>query len=446
MIKQHYFLTGFFVFAFLDCTIVSADSFVSKYGITEGDIVENGFVFIDGLYIASPYEISRRGLSIYINDNRIMNPTRHPGKQPLIIKGDPERMSEKKRSQIVRKLDATREIYEENLKDGKTYFFCSDGAHILLDADTSAYDLPNLIKVIQSDLSIEEKISEFNSYHWEQFIDVETFITDFRFSSQLSLRLEELAQNLLKVDEFGSSDSKTVHQGFMFIDGKYIEAPYVIERRGLGVFINGNMIERPQKWPVYMPSAEIDPQLPKEINEDSSINDDIVNRYLMDKQAYLHKHHIVEEAEKMYQVIKDLPFVTQTRLDENNPTIVHFTTTEGHEVSQSLISLGGRVPKMDKDSVLNSVKAKLARYQKGLDRGGCFFIFHDGTRVSLSQESIKNKLPALIETLCSSESPQTKKYKIGQINLTFTPQNISVLVSNYDQSVQLEMRLNLSSK
>ncbi|MGD2094437.1 MAG: hypothetical protein PVH77_05455 [Phycisphaerales bacterium] len=423
--------------------LLAQDAYIAQFGVTEGKSVDKGVVFIDGQYIESPYIVSRKGLAIYINGKQIPNPTRHSGKQPPIIKRNPELMTEDERYRTVQNLEATIRIYERKLNDGYSYLFSSEGGHITLDPYTSAYDLPVIIKVITSNLTLTEKIAELDFCNWHLFIDVRRFIINFNASSQLSSRLENMAQDLLKTDEFGIGNTETVDQGYLFVDGSYINAPYAIQRKGLGVFINGNMIERPHKWPVYVPSGDTDPKLPEGINENTSINDDIISQYLIEKQTFLHKHEPEKEAEIMAQVIENLPFVTQSQLDKDNPSIIHFTTTEGHTISQSLISRDGRTPKMDKNSILNRVENKRSHYQKGLGRGSCFFVFHDGKRIRLSQKSIKEKLPSLVEILQSSDSSRVKKQKINKINLPFTSKSIDVLISNYKTNTKLEKRLNL---
>ncbi len=53
------------------------------------------------------------------------------------------------------------------------------------------------------------------------------------------------------VAEFGTAKSEPINTGFFFFDGKYIEAPYVVERRGLDTYINDCLVRKGPEWPPY---------------------------------------------------------------------------------------------------------------------------------------------------------------------------------------------------
>lgn len=442
MAKRHLLLIEAIILTFLIYVTASANSFEDRYGVAEGDIVESGFVFIDGLYIESPYKISRRGLSIYVNDRRILNPTRHTGKQPAIIKDDPELMTEEEQLRIVRKLDATRKIYEDNLQDECCYLFCSEGGHLKLDAYTTAYDLARYINVITSEnFSLEDKKSMLESANWHLFINTESFIINFKSSPQLSQKLPDLAQDLLRIEEFGISDIETQEGGFLFVGGKYIEGPYAVQRKGLGVFINGNMIERPMNWPVYIPSGNADPPLPEGINEDTSFNDDIFNRYFIEKQAFLYKHHRNDAAKMMEEVIRNLPFVTNAVKDTESPHILHITTNEGSQTALSLVPMRGRELSWEKEDVLRRVEQRREYYQKVMTNGGCIFLSSDGAMRRLSKGSTQSILPELAKILASDNSTKEKKEKIKALKIQFTEHCLSELINNFTLNSELAGRL-----
>ena len=59
----------------------------------------------------------------------------------------------------------------------------------------------------------------------------------------------------LMVERFGMSRAEPVYTGYVFINGRYLDAPYIVEQRGVGLFINGhrfdtvNLIFRGQTTP-----------------------------------------------------------------------------------------------------------------------------------------------------------------------------------------------------
>ena len=61
------------------------------------------------------------------------------------------------------------------------------------------------------------------------------------------------------VDEFGVATSEPIELSAFFSAGKYIEAPYVVERRGLEVYINDILVHPGPEWPIYDFTVPTDP-------------------------------------------------------------------------------------------------------------------------------------------------------------------------------------------
>lgn len=75
------------------------------------------------------------------------------------------------------------------------------------------------------------------------------------------------------VQELGMSKGRPVTNGFVFIDGKYIEPPYLVARPGHGIFINDHLVDRPCPWPIpekTQPTIPAeDPEMPATITDKS---------------------------------------------------------------------------------------------------------------------------------------------------------------------------------
>ncbi|MBN1766025.1 MAG: hypothetical protein JW860_12255 [Sedimentisphaerales bacterium] len=220
------------IIAGISTPVFSSDSYTDKYGVTEGDEINSGFVFIEGKYVEPPYRISRRGLSLYVNEIIINSPIRNLGGLKFIIQGDPKTMPEDQLQRIVKRLNITREYYEKYLSENNTYLFSDTGGHRRLTPYTTAYRLPEIIKIISSDISIEEKELKLKPTNWHLSMDVGNFINNFSAPPQLDVRLKNLAQELLYIDKFGVGEIMTVDQGFLFLHGEYIDTPFSIQRKG----------------------------------------------------------------------------------------------------------------------------------------------------------------------------------------------------------------------
>jgi len=424
----------------------AANSYVTEFGITEGNSVSEGFVFIDSRYVESPYKVTRKGLTLYINERKINRPTRYVGTPSSVGYANPGILSIEERRKLLRALEATRGIYEKHLSQGYGYLFSNGGGHFILTPYAVAYDLPDVVKLLTSNKPRSDKLAELKPYNWHLFMDVNSFVENFYVSEQLMPRLKSLANKLLRIEDFHTSES-IVDNGFVFWDGKYLEAPYEIERRGLGVFINGEIIVRPLEWPVKEYDGDEDPKIPSEINSESSINDEIVNDYLMKKHAYLRKHNAIdEERQIMEEVIKKLPFVTEVKPDSKDKSIVHIKTTEGLTFSQSLVSMRGREVKYDKDSVLQRVEAQRTHFQDALAKGACYLLSSRGGNTRLATSSVVDKLIPMIKILRSGISPGEKLLEIQNSGVNIPDDIIKELVTNFSASSQLETRLSKLSK
>ncbi len=64
------------------------------------------------------------------------------------------------------------------------------------------------------------------------------------------------------ISEFGSSRSEPINSGFFFHEGKYIDTPYIIERRGLSIYLNDILLIPGSTLPLYDTTVENDPGNP----------------------------------------------------------------------------------------------------------------------------------------------------------------------------------------
>ncbi len=421
--------------------LLAQDAYVAQFGVTEGKPVDKGVVFIDGQYIETPYRVSRKGLTLYINDRKIDRPTRHV--ETPIIPGyeNPERISDVEREKLFRALEATRKIYEKYLGRNYGYLFSSKGGHLKLSPHTVAYAMPVVIECLTSAKPRAEKLQELLPHNWHLHIDIDIFIDNFRITAQLMPHLKHLAEELLKVEEYGSMRGTPIDKGFVFIGGKYIEAPYRVERRGLGIFINNIMIQQPYYIPQKEYPGDVNPPMPGEITSESSINDEIVNNYLSKKSAYLRKHKSGEELiNLMEQCYRNLPFITEVVRDNESPHVIHIKTNEGLR-SRSLILMSGRKVKNDRQSVINRFDSIRKHFQKTLEEGACHFFKKNGGRTRMSAGSASEKLPRIIKILRSGKTAKQKLQEFKKANINFNNETVKELISNYSASPQLEARI-----
>jgi len=68
-----------------------------------------------------------------------------------------------------------------------------------------------------------------------------------------------------RVKEFGTEEGKPVDKGFVFFDGRFLEPPYTVTRRGLAFYINNIRV-----WdcPIEYPEGDQEPDLPSDMSKD----------------------------------------------------------------------------------------------------------------------------------------------------------------------------------
>lgn len=251
----------------------------------------------------------------------------------------------------------------------------------------------------------------------------------------------------LHVDEFGTMVGEPVSNGFVFIDGAYVDAPYVVTRKGLAVFINDKMIQAPAPWPP--PQEEptqkfVDPKLPASVNENTSQFDPVLVRYLSYKSAYIRSHYPKGKALRLLRdVYADLPCVQRAGLDARRPVILIVTWSDGETDRVRLIPFEGRQPvKLDKEGVLKRLESERRMYEERLEKGDYYMFFSEGGKITGGSQGSRELLPRIVSILRSAKSAEAKLREVQQAGLSVVnSESFTSIVTQFSASEQLEKRL-----
>ena len=118
------------------------------------------------------------------------------------------------------------------------------------------------------------------------------------------------------IREFGVNRGEPITQTscFLFLDGKYIHPPYVVERRGLDIYINDILVLKGPKWPSSPdPTFDKDPgDPPPGFKVWGPHPNKWPEIYEVQKCGYLLTHYDLETAQKMYfDVLRKCPDVKE---------------------------------------------------------------------------------------------------------------------------------------
>lgn len=427
---------------------LAQDSLLEEFGTTDGQAVDNGFVFLDGQYLQPPYVISRKGLTLYVNDAAIEPSDVLRTKKSLSKEADYAVWTQANKARLLAKIENVRADYETNVQKGACYFFFSEGGHISMQPYSVAYELPRIVEDLRSGRPIDEKLQSIRRMNWHLHVGdqkVAKLVARFSAPGDLETRLNRLAKDLLRVRDFGTTAGKPIEKGFVFYNGRYIDAPYAVVRRGLGIFIDDALICRPTQWPRPSLAQENDPNLPEWITQNSAFED--VRDHLVRKYHYLIPHYSEKEAITKYvehirnlPCVKDLKFTTESSIE--------VTTFSGEvwpiELSSSFLRRTQRM-KYDKNSVLQRTEAKRKYYEDGLLRGDCFFIF-DGGEITLPVSAVVERLPDVVQILRSPKTTAEKFEEFQKLSLPISKESFPTLVTDFYASQQLEGRLSELTK
>jgi hypothetical protein len=262
---------------------------------------------------------------------------------------------------------------------------------------------------------------------------------------------------------FGTHAGEPIDSGFIFINGAYIEPPYIVSTRGAGVYVNG-VLERRLSWRQNLPPVpDKEPDLPTGLTKDSTFSDphlkDSTGRYLDGIWLnWLEMNCSEEEARRRFRDWwLSVPFVKNATYERNGGSLL-VETLKGDKVYLGFGWMPGRqsvshslwVARKDLSDELNHV-------QNLLKEGSCFFVFDGEVQASLSYGDALLELPAAVEVLRSGRTPSEKAsaleafprlgkldeggYALSPLKVGCYPSVLNRLAAGFRASPELEKRL-----
>ncbi len=243
----------------------------------------------------------------------------------------------------------------------------------------------------------------------------------------------------LHIDEFGISRGKPIKTGYLFWEGRYVDVPYVVSRRGLAIFINDIQIRGPANWPPpehEKISGEINPEVPDISRMASHYKSEKMNRYIWLKRHYIWKHYEGQEAEDRYAAaLKALPCVKDSRRDGDHIELLLYN---GEELPLGLVHPPHRPKPPTKKEMLNRWEGARESYERRLKAGCKFWSRGHGMSVRPSLSMLR-KLVAIT----SSSLHEATKFELvnRECGLGVGPDEFPEIVRNFQATPQLLERI-----
>jgi len=183
--------------------------------------------------------------------------------------------------------------------------------------------------------------------------------------------------------------SAPITNSFVYIDGEYIEPPYVVSVNNLAVCINGRIAKdfTSDVW-IPKPPPKTRPTFPQGITKETDMYDERVQDFISGICDYLLKTRKLgpeQTINEMLLVLQSLPNVKNVEQDAQRPALFHITYQDGTTMRRNILPLT-RTPGCKLETVGRYVDQRCESYVTSLSQGIMLKIA-DGAEVESSQLS-----------------------------------------------------------
>jgi hypothetical protein len=262
-----------------------------------------------------------------------------------------------------------------------------------------------------------------------------------------------LEENAVK--ELGVKEGDKVDSGFIFFDGRYIDAPYTVSQRGRRLFVNEVMIYQWDRWPLPDLRVYEDPGYPPGLTGNSTMDDlrdkqNPENSPWLRQQRYLYQHFPPDVArQKLADWFRGLPFVESAEFKPLGSDRLRIKMKNGEEKGVSVTPPPAESSyswKFTNQDIVQWLERDRSRYEKYLKKGEAVFLFSKGHPVTMIRKKAACDLGLMTEIL---RSDRTKEEKIDLLQrMEFLPppsfggtSMFLPLITQFQASEQLEERI-----
>ncbi|MFI4860037.1 MAG: hypothetical protein ACIAXF_05075 [Phycisphaerales bacterium JB063] len=208
-------------------------------------------------------------------------------------------------------------------------------------------------------------------------------------------------------DALGESASAPIDRSFFFDGGRYIEAPYIVRRRGGDIFVNDILVSPSLPWPPYdyrVGEDPGDPPLGSTPFDPVPAGADPRDNPWSLKWRYLHIHLPIEEAQsRMLALMQRSGVFDRVWQQEDDPNV--FLVELNGEVLFYDLTLGPRAgrPPMSREAFIAAREMKRRHYETMLSLD-IILVTLGHSELYVSGDRVTNALAALL-----SDRPEAEK-------------------------------------
>ena len=259
-------------------------------------------------------------------------------------------------------------------------------------------------------------------------------------------------------NRFGRTWGEPIYNGYLLVDGQYIDAPYVVEQRGYVVFANGVRVENGVDVRLVLPMPEPppvteDPGLPSDLTRDSTLGQATMHPTYNRKLRYW-DHLGLRGEERIRAEIEyllSLPCVATVERDpeqlEPRGQDLFLRDHKGNKMNMKIMT-APRAPRMlpPEESLHEFVVITRSRLEDSLRRG--VMIIANGESIGTQGYDVEpnEKWRGIFATFAADMTPEEKTVRLQALGLLDRGEGLRIAqtffpLSNFRASPQLAKRL-----
>lgn len=252
----------------------------------------------------------------------------------------------------------------------------------------------------------------------------------------------------------GVKAGENVDTGFVFFDGRYIDAPYTVSRRGRRLFVNDVMIYQWDRWPLPDLRVDEDPGYPPGLTESSTMDDAIKGNAedspWQRQSRYLYQHFPPDVAsQKLAEWSRGLPFVEGAEFKPPGSDRLRIRMKNGEEKGVGLSPPPPDSPyswNFTNQDIIKRLEYNRGKYEAYLKNGEALFLFHKGYPVPMIRMKAARDLGLMTEILRSDRTKGEKIDLLQRMEILYPPsmggnEMFLPLITQFQASKQLEERI-----
>lgn len=206
-----------------------------------------------------------------------------------------------------------------------------------------------------------------------------------------------------------NKDENVISDGFVFVDGRYIDSPYIVTSDKGWLLVNDVRVRKMADWPIVIESDQ-KPQIPDAVLKSAQSFDDLKIGDGRDSWngrmvRWINRTFPPGNADRRNELIKfyeSLPFVDSVTYPESDFMTV--TLKDGQvEVLGFIVS-----PRLTREDILHGMEYTRRRLEERLSKGDVYLFFSNGLELSFGQVKSATDLKLMVEVLQSERTEEDK--------------------------------------